>query len=109
MTQQTNEWSCSGTGFREESTTELRSLSTNTDISVFPNPVSNLLTVETSESINQASVYNSSGQLVKQIRESNGGLLQINVQDLESGMYVLKVETDNNTFVERIVKSTYIR
>ena len=109
LTQQTNEWSCSGTGFREESTTELRSLSTNTDFSVFPNPVSDLLTVSTIESINQVSVYNSSGQLVQQIKESNSGVLQFNLQNIESGIYVLKVETDSNTFVERIVKSAYIR
>ena len=109
LTQQTNEWSCSGTGFREESTTDLRSLSTNTDFSVFPNPVSDLLTVSTIESINQVSVYNSSGQLVQQIKESNSGVLQFNLQNIESGIYVLKVETDSNTFVERIVKSAYIR
>ena len=54
-------------------------------------------------------MYNSSGQLVKQIRESNSGVLQFNLQNIESGMYVLKVETDSNTFVERIVKSAYIR
>lgn len=109
LTQQTNQWSCDGAGFKEESIARLKSISQSTDLRVFPNPVRDVITVSISESINQVSVYNSSGQLVKQIRESNGGVLQIDLQHVESGMYVLKVETDSNTFIERIIKSSYIR
>lgn len=76
-------------------------------LDIYPNPVANYLTIDLP--VNKSSdnleykIYNSIGNAVKQ------GILkqhqQINMTNLESGMYFLKVEVDNNNkIIKKILK-----
>ena len=56
---------------------------------VYPNPVKDILTVE-GENIQQVNVYNTVGQLVKTIN-SNDNIVNVNVDDLQNGMYIVNV------------------
>lgn len=68
-------------------------------ITVYPNPTSGKIKVE-SDNVNRIDVYNVNGQLVKTIvRDSS-----IDISNLPSGVYTLKVETNHSTYVSRVIK-----
>lgn len=73
-------------------------------LNVFPNPVSDILTIDNNEKIKLVQIYNIRGQEVKSIpvQKSNKN---ISVADLNSGVYILKV-IDNNgaSAIQKIVK-----
>ena len=60
-----------------------------TSYNVFPNPVKDILTVS-GENMKQVMLYNALGQLVKSIN-CNDNTVQINVNDLQNGMYFVNV------------------
>ena len=60
-----------------------------TSHNIYPNPVKDILTVS-GEDMKQVSVYNALGQLVKSIN-CNDNTVQINVSDLQNGMYIVNV------------------
>ena len=62
---------------------------------VYPNPVKDVLTV-TGEDMKQVTVYNALGQLVKSVN-CNDNTVQINVNDLQNGMYFVNVISNNGT------------
>jgi pectate lyase len=87
--------------------TEFNTLSVNqiskSDIKFYPNPVTNELNISISEgiSIERISLYNIVGQLIKTI-EGNTNLLNMN--DLNNGMYLVKVQTDHGGIDQKIIK-----
>ena len=60
-----------------------------TSHNIYPNPVKDVLTVS-GEDMKQVTVYNALGQLVKSIN-CNDNTVQINVSDLQNGMYIVNV------------------
>lgn len=68
------------------------------DISVYPNPVSDVVSIQTSNEINLI-LYNSIGELVQVIEPSNS-LIQIDVSVLPSGVYWLV--SDSGIYKEKI-------
>lgn len=62
---------------------------TQTSSCVYPNPVKDVLTI-TSENVKKVVMFNSLGQMVKTI-ESSDGNININVSDLENGMYFVTI------------------
>jgi hypothetical protein len=67
---------------------------TSNRITIYPNPASSILTIQTESSAEPCSViiYNTLGQLVYQ-SDSNTGYLELNVSDLQNGMYFMVVRT----------------
>ena len=66
---------------------------TNETYKVYPNPVKDVLTIE-GQDIEQVNVFNTMGQLVKTVK-CNDNIVNINVSDLQNGMYIVNV-IDNN-------------
>ena len=60
-----------------------------TSYNVYPNPVKDVLTIS-GEDMKQVTVYNALGQMVKSIN-CNDNTVQINVNDLQNGMYFVNV------------------
>ena len=89
------------------STNEIEQL---TDISLFPNPVRDLLNIEFSmeESMDiEITVMSSTGQIVRQeVNNYYSGKQQIRIStsDLPSGLYLLRLKTDDNTITKRFIK-----
>lgn len=75
-------------------------------IAIYPNPVSDLLTIEVP---NNATVKGISftaidGKVFSYSAQGNSGNFQANLSGLSNGVYMVKVETDNATHTARIVK-----
>lgn len=74
---------------------------TSENISLFPNPVSHFLTIETSENstFKNALLFNAFG---KEVLKSNSK--QINLNELSAGIYFIKVFTDSGNLYRKIIK-----
>jgi hypothetical protein len=77
-------------------------------ISVYPNPSTGTVNIELSEDIAngaKVSVYNILGAQVNETIEVKSNITKtaLNLNNLESGVYMLKVETPNGTAVKQIV------
>ena len=71
----------------------------NNMITVYPNPTSGKVKVDSDE-VTRIDVYNVNGQLVKSVFKDS----VVDISSLPSGVYTLKVETIQSTFVCRVVK-----
>lgn len=69
-------------------------------VSVYPNPVKGLLNLEIESEIKSVEIYNIQGQKVQSSNQR-----QVNVADLASGIYMVRVEDENNAITtKRFIK-----
>ncbi len=71
------------------------------DVKVYPSPVSSILHVESTQPVLRADIYNIQGQMVRSLK---GDIHSVSVSDLSSGIYTLKLITDQGVVVKKIVK-----
>lgn len=71
----------------------------NLAVSVYPNPFTNQVSVKSEKAIDEVKIFDLSGKLVATTTQST-----INTESLESGYYLLKVKSGNQTVTKRIVK-----
>lgn len=101
-----------GTGFRVDNIqiNNLPVLSTDEvgkkeSIKIYPNPTAEILNIETDSKINSIAIFDAKGSLIKNFQEtgiSNGK--RINVSDLISGIYMVKVKTSTSEFTKKFIK-----
>ncbi len=69
-------------------------------ISVFPNPTTSRFTVE-GQGLNHITVYNLMGQMVYEM-ECQGESVDINLNNVETGVYMVRIFTNNGDVTKRI-------
>jgi hypothetical protein len=72
-------------------------------LSVYPNPVTDMLTVSNKDSMTEITIINLLGQTVIS-QKSNSDKVEINTSRLQSGSYILRVYTSNGTAAVKIIK-----
>ena len=72
------------------------------DLKLYPNPTSGLILIESSEIIGEITVYDLSGKRVY-FQNNSDVQLQIDLSDLNKGMYLIKVSTDNSIINRRVI------
>lgn len=83
-------------------TLELAEIDGTSDISIFPNPASEILTVNiNTRAIEKVSIYNLAGQLMKEVHSQ---CQDINISDLPNGIYMVSVLAGKETKVGTFVK-----
>lgn len=70
-------------------------------VSVYPNPVKDLLSIQTAYSVEQIEIFSITGQRVFAVTQPN---LPISLSDLRPGIYLLKIKTDAGMDVKKIIK-----
>jgi len=73
-------------------------------VSVYPNPFSDRITIDSDEKINHITILNVNGNIIKQINSNDVGNISINVSDLSSGIYFINIVTDKHSYIRRLVK-----
>ena len=73
---------------------------TESNISIFPNPTTSRFTVE-GKGMDYVTVYNLMGQKVYEMA-CQGESVDINLSDVETGIYMVRVSTDNGEVTKRI-------
>lgn len=70
-------------------------------LKVYPNPASHQVTLETSDELQFVELYSIGGQLIERMRVA-GNSYQINISGIDTGIYLLKVVTHQNTEIVRL-------
>jgi hypothetical protein len=70
-------------------------------VSVYPNPVRDVLYIQSPAAVEQVSIYNLNGKPVKQTAVSGR---EVNVSDLAAGVYLIKIKTATGAVVRKIMK-----
>jgi len=72
-------------------------------ISMYPNPVTDVLHLSNTSSVTKVEIFNSNGQLELSFRNTNGQM-DINTLSLNNGVYILRAYTDKNVYTKQFVK-----
>lgn len=77
------------------------------NFSVYPNPANNVLnlSVKNGLSVNEISMVDINGRIVKTVNTGFNSEMEINVSDLMSGVYMLNVKTDEGVAVSKFMKN----
>lgn len=70
------------------------------EIIVYPNPAREMINIKTDSDIENLQLYNSLGQLVI---DQNTKTKTIDISQLQNGVYILKIKSENRTVTERIL------
>ncbi|MDN5204187.1 DNRLRE domain-containing protein [Fulvivirgaceae bacterium BMA10] len=77
----------------------------NSRISIYPNPVKNNFTVHSKEKIDHIGIINLSGQLVQKFENINSNIYDLNVENLQKGMFLLRIIAQSgSSHVHKIIK-----
>ncbi len=68
---------------------------------IFPNPVSDILTIDSKLELNKVGIYSILGKKVKEI---NTNFNSISTSDLLSGIYLVRIESENGLVVKKLIK-----
>lgn len=72
-------------------------------MSIYPNPVVDIVTIKTTDKIESAEVYSAAGQMVFSSKKVANN--QINLSALTKGFYILKVKTDKGLQTTKLIKN----
>ena len=75
----------------------------NTNVSIYPNPATNNLTIETTEK-SEIEISNIAGQILKTFNTTEKQTT-IDVSNLPSGVYIIKAKTEKGVAVRKFVKN----
>ena len=71
----------------------------NLEVSLYPNPVNDVLNIETTLEVKSVEIYNIQGQKVLSSNQK-----QINVSDLAAGMYMVRIQdAENNSAIKKVI------
>lgn len=68
---------------------------------IYPNPATDKVSIESESTLKNISIFNLNGQKVYEIALDQNNV-DLNVEQLEAGMYMIRLETENGTKVEKL-------
>ncbi len=73
---------------------------------IFPNPVTDIVTISNAENIaiEEIVVYDINGRIIKSKDGKKANEIQLNIEDLASGTYMLHIKTNEGVAAKKIVK-----
>tara|TARA_B100000508_G_C11458650_1_gene278054 strand:+ start:423 stop:1973 length:1551 start_codon:yes stop_codon:yes gene_type:complete len=74
------------------------------DLSIFPNPVENKIGIKSEENMISIEILDLNGRMLKRYEKIESDSYQINSGFLNSGTYIVQVETENQRITRRIIK-----
>lgn len=72
------------------------------NLKVYPNPVSDWLTIECPEDITHIALYNSLGQAVISNPIQNERFIKLSVENLPAGVYLLQIRTNSEQYIQKV-------
>lgn len=70
-------------------------------VNMYPNPVENYLTIRSKSKITRVQVYSLLGDLVMDV---NSNFLRINLSNLNSGIYMIKIHSNQFFVTKKLIK-----
>lgn len=88
--------------FKSLATNSFQKITIDNELRVYPNPASDFLIIESRGNMEFVEVYNSNGKLLSRINpQANSSI--ININNLNSGIYFIKVRADNKLCTHKFV------
>jgi hypothetical protein len=76
----------------------------NEQVNIYPNPVGDVLYLETSDKVSEVSIYNLMGEKAAESDFENQQLRRIDVSNLKNGVYIIVLDCGNDIVLRRFVK-----
>jgi ELWxxDGT repeat protein len=74
-------------------------------VSIYPNPTRNTLHLKVdNQQIKEVKIYNLLGKQVFQSSAKTSEIEKVNISQLSSGMYMIQIKTNQNTFIKKVLK-----
>ncbi|MBC7885047.1 MAG: T9SS type A sorting domain-containing protein, partial [Saprospiraceae bacterium] len=71
---------------------------------IYPNPSGDVINLRAQEDITGVQIYNMSGKLITTLTTFGQPNQTIDISDFIDGMYILRIETEENVYTEKFVK-----
>jgi hypothetical protein len=71
-------------------------------IKIYPNPATNKIIIQSSNEINGIVITNCVGQILYN-EPHNNSIININTESFESGIYLIRIESDNSVLIKKII------
>lgn len=80
---------------------------TEKEVTIFPNPASSILNIDnkSTEMVSAIAIYNINGSVVEEVKSSANSLQSISVADLQSGVYMVKIQLDSKVLNYKFIKN----
>jgi len=76
---------------------------TNSKLSIYPNPSNGIVNFNnTNKNIDKIKIYDITGKLIKEFYQVEN---EIDISDIEAGIYIISIQTDNEIFTSKIIKN----
>lgn len=99
--------SCSGQAIiinnSNNSTTGINQLQKEGGLEFYPNPTSSIVNIQSENNIQETIIFDLNGRAILTSNQSNTSNIELNVQNLESGTYILYIKTDSETFKKKLI------
>lgn len=69
-------------------------------LQIYPNPVTNKFTIKTDEKLISIELYDTLGRKLQSFKNEKSN----NIENLTKGIYFIKVQTDKNQYIEKLIK-----
>ncbi len=70
---------------------------------IYPNPAKDYITVSAQNKIYEIQIYTLTGKMVYQSTSVSAGYKRIPVHDLKSGMYLVQILQEDNSFIKKVI------
>lgn len=74
------------------------------EFQIYPNPVTNKLTLKTENKIEKVSIIDITGKIIKEISNFTSNSIEINTSELNQGIYYLSIYTGEEVILRKFVK-----
>jgi len=76
----------------------------NSRVSIFPNPSNDLITIESNSSFSGVKIFSLNGKLLKSLSFSPSRIINLNLIDLQTGIYIIKLLTKGTAESYKVFK-----
>lgn len=73
-------------------------------ISIYPNPAKNMIVISSKDTLRSYKIYDEAGRLVISASSLKGNKQEVNVSSIQTGNYIVTVETDKQTVNKKLIK-----
>ncbi len=73
-------------------------------IAIYPNPTNAVLNLSAKSKIISTQITDINGRVIQTLSQNNTDVI-LNIENLKSGLYLLKITTENGSFSEKIIKN----
>ena len=73
-------------------------------VNIYPNPARNMITISSRDALKSFRIYDEAGRLIKSESSLKGSKFEVNISSMQTGNYVVSVETDKQTVTKKLIK-----